>query len=102
MNKYVRRATENLLYNSFLFSLQRAANDIDHFKALPFKPSESKNCDIAIDTPTIIMDLDFSKYCMCLYQKYQPFFFYLMAAVLLKARISMGCKDSIRTNQLPE
>ncbi|XP_065068055.1 EGF domain-specific O-linked N-acetylglucosamine transferase-like [Rhopilema esculentum] len=36
-----------------------AANDVDSFEALPFKPSESKNCDVTVKTPTIIMDLDF-------------------------------------------
>ena len=33
---------------------------MDHFASLPFKPSDPKNCDVVIETPTIFMDLDFS------------------------------------------
>ena len=39
----------------------RAANDLDKFESLPFKPSDSSNCDVVVATPTIVMDLDFSK-----------------------------------------
>jgi len=37
-----------------------AANDIDQFASLPFKPSDPKNCDVVVHTPTILVDLDFT------------------------------------------